>query len=92
MLGLADIGVTDADKVQLKGLVYALTIGPTELEQLDFDVNYIGELDREVAVLATRCIRSWQDAAPRDAYVQACAVEHQHSSCLTGPAMGPLIY
>lgn len=43
VLGLADICVSEVDKVQLQGLVYALTIGPTALEQLDFDANYIGK-------------------------------------------------
>lgn len=43
VLGLADIGVTDADKVQLQGLVHALTVGPTQLVQMDFDANYIGK-------------------------------------------------
>lgn len=44
VLGLADIGVTDHDKVQLQGLVHAVSTGPKQLEQLDFDANYIGRL------------------------------------------------
>jgi hypothetical protein len=44
VLALADIGVGEADKVQLQGLVHALTVGPSQLAQLDLDANYIGEL------------------------------------------------
>jgi hypothetical protein len=43
VLALADIGVGEADKVQLHGLVHALTVGPGQLAQIDFDANYIGE-------------------------------------------------
>jgi hypothetical protein len=44
VLALADIGVGEADKVQLQGLVHALIVGPGQLAQVDFDANYIGEL------------------------------------------------
>uniref|UniRef100_A0A383W7Z4 Uncharacterized protein n=1 Tax=Tetradesmus obliquus TaxID=3088 RepID=A0A383W7Z4_TETOB len=51
VLALADIGVGEADKVQLQGLVHALTVGPCQLAQLDFDANYIG--DRAAQLMLT---------------------------------------
>jgi hypothetical protein len=43
VLGLAGIDVTDADKVQLGGLVCALTLGPNHITIVDFSDNHIGK-------------------------------------------------
>eukprot|EP00775_Hariotina_reticulata_P003245 gene3245-biopygen4903 len=42
VLGLASIDVTDADKVQLAGLVSALTLGQSQITAVDFGGNHIG--------------------------------------------------
>jgi hypothetical protein len=83
VLALADIGVGEADKVQLHGLVHALIVGPGQLAQLDFDANYIGELPCSLLSLCAEMIlfREERNCYKPSSLVTCIAVDVQLVMC-----------